>query len=95
MSTPETITANDLLDALAAADALETFCQLPPEDQAYFSRWIGQARNDESHWHRIGALVMAISAGPLGVPTSPGTVIEPESPGMISASRDPSDSRGH
>lgn len=43
------ITAHDLLDTLAEADALKTFLRLPPEDQENFSRWIGQSRDGESH----------------------------------------------
>ena len=66
MSPPnDKITANDLLDTLAAADALNTFLRLPPADQDNFSRWIGKARNDESHWRRINALVLAMRIGPL------------------------------
>lgn len=60
-----TITADDLLDKLAAADALETFLRLPPDDQENFARWIGKSRDDESHWRRINALVLALRIGPL------------------------------
>lgn len=59
------ITADDLLDTLAAADALEAFLRLPVADQESFSRWIGKARDDESHWRRINALALAIRLGPL------------------------------
>ena len=59
------ITADDLLDTLAAADALETFLRLPMEDQDNFARWIGKSRDDESHWRRINALVLAMRMGPL------------------------------
>jgi len=65
MSTPEKITAMDLLDVLDAADALETFNRLPKADQENFKRWIGQARNNISHWRRIDALVSAMITGPL------------------------------
>lgn len=61
------ITAHDLLDTLASADALETFLHLPREDQESFARWIGKARDVESHWRRINALVMAMKIGPLDV----------------------------
>ena len=59
-----TITADDLLDTLAAADALQTFLHLPPKDQENFARWIGKSRDDESHWRRINALVLALRMGP-------------------------------
>lgn len=58
------ITADDLLDALAAADALETFLRLPPEAQEHFALWIGKSRDDESHWRRINALALALRMGP-------------------------------
>lgn len=61
------ITADDLLDTLAAADALQTFLRLPPEDQENFARWIGKSRDDESHWRRINALALAIKMGPFRV----------------------------
>ena len=64
MSATELITAEDLLDALARHDVLDTFCQLPLIDQEKFSRLIGKARNDESHWRRIDALVSALKTGP-------------------------------
>lgn len=60
------ITADDLLDTLAAADALETFLHLPREDQDNFAHWIGKARDEESHWRRINALVLAMKIAPLG-----------------------------
>lgn len=59
------ITADDLLDTLAAADALETFLRLPREDQDKFARWIGKSKDDASHWRRINALALAIRLGPL------------------------------
>lgn len=65
MTDPENeITADDLLDALAAADSLETFLRLPPEAQEHFALWIGKARDDESHWRRINALALALRMGP-------------------------------
>ncbi len=65
MSDAEKITPEDLLERLAKADALQAFLALPVKDQQEFARWVGKARNDESHWHRIDALVAAISLGPL------------------------------
>ena len=64
MSTPELITVDDVMEALATSGVLETFCQLPVIDQERFSRLIGEARNDESQWRRIEALVMALKTGP-------------------------------
>lgn len=64
------ITADDLLDTLASADALVTFLRLPREDQDNFARWIGKARDEESHWRRINALVIAMKIGPLGTGTA-------------------------
>ena len=54
----------DLLDVLDAADALAIFIRLPPSDQEDFKRWIGMARDDESHWRRINAVVQAMTEGP-------------------------------
>ncbi|HWL65596.1 MAG TPA: YdeI/OmpD-associated family protein [Actinomycetota bacterium] len=73
MSEDQTITVEDLLDAMAEADVLETFCQLPQEDQENFSRWIGMARDDESHWRRIHAFVSALRTGPF----EPIALVEP------------------
>ena len=69
MTTPDDgkITADDLLDTLAAAGVLQTFLHLPKEDQDNFARWIGTARDDESHWRRINALALAMRLGPLHV----------------------------
>ena len=65
MSSAEKLSVEDLLDALARADVLETFSRLRPEDQQKFSRWVGKARNTASHWQRINALVLAMRIGPL------------------------------
>lgn len=62
---PRKITAEDLIEALEAADALETFCRLPDEDQEKFIRWIGMARDNDAHWRRVEALVLALRIGPL------------------------------
>lgn len=65
MSSAEKLSVEELLDALARADVLETFARLRPEDQQKFSRWVGKARNSASHWQRINALVLAMRIGPL------------------------------
>ena len=57
--------SHDLLDVLATYDVLETFRRLAESDQERFSRWIGSARDDESYWIRVEALVLALRAGPL------------------------------
>jgi hypothetical protein len=61
---PAKITADDLLDTLAAAGVLDTFLHLPEEDRDNFARWIGMSRDDESHWRRINALALAMKVGP-------------------------------
>ena len=65
---------NNLVDVLATYDVLETFRRLPETDQERFSRWIGSARDDESYWIRVEALVLALRAGPL-------QSTEPDNPG--------------
>ena len=67
MTSSGRITPEDLLDAMARADVLEIFGRLPEADQQKFSRWIGKARDDESHWRRINALVLALRLGPLQI----------------------------
>lgn len=64
MSSDETIAEGDLFTALAEADVLETFRQLPQVDQDRFLGWIEKARGDESRWRRIHALVVAMRTGP-------------------------------
>jgi ferric-dicitrate binding protein FerR (iron transport regulator) len=81
MSTQEKISTEGMIQAMAAADVLETFCQLPQEDQAKFSRWIGKARDDESHWRRINALLMALRTGPLQPSAPQATANYPEATG--------------
>jgi len=73
MSADEKITVEDLLDAMREADVLEVFVQLPPADQDKFAVWIGKARDEESHWRRINALMLALRTGPLypGTPAGP------------------------
>ena len=65
MSSDEKITPDDLLDAMAAADVLESFCHLPEASKREFEEWIGKARDNESHWRRIETLVMAMRSAPL------------------------------
>ena len=65
MKSSETITPDDLLNAMTTADVLETFVSLPPSAQDEFRDWIGKARNDDSHWRRIHALVAAMRSGHL------------------------------
>ena len=57
------ITPDNLLDAMAEADVLEVFCHLPEVAQQEFREWIGKARDDDSHWRRIDALVLAMRSG--------------------------------
>ena len=64
MSSEERITPDDLLDAMAEADVLEVFCHLPEKSQQEFREWIGKSRDNESHWRRIDALVLAMRSGP-------------------------------
>ena len=63
MKSSEPITPDDLLDAMATADVLETFVHLPDSAQEEFRRWIGRARDNDSHWRRIHALVAAMRSG--------------------------------
>jgi hypothetical protein len=49
---------------MAEAGVLERFHQLPEGDQDRFARWIDRARDDESYWRRINALVLALRIGP-------------------------------
>ena len=58
-------TTKDLHDVLVTYDVLETFNRLPREDQDRFFRWIGAARDDDSYWMRVEALVLALRVGPL------------------------------
>ena len=57
-------TVNDVLDAMAREDVLETFVHLPVADLERFSRWIGQARDEEAYRSRINALILALKTGP-------------------------------
>ena len=65
MSPEDEITADDLLNAMAAADVLDGFCRLPEESRREFEEWIGKARDNAAHWRRIDALVMAMRNAPL------------------------------
>lgn len=64
MKPEDRITADDLLDAMAAADVLDVFCHLPERSRREFEDWIGKARNSEAHWRRIDTLVMAMRSAP-------------------------------
>lgn len=64
MSSEDKITPDDLLDAMAAADVLDVFCQLPEASRCEFEQWIGKARDDAGHWRRIQTLVMAMRSAP-------------------------------
>jgi uncharacterized protein YdeI (YjbR/CyaY-like superfamily) len=64
VSSENEITPDDLLDAMAAADVLDGFCNLPEASRREFEAWIGKARDDESHWRRINTLVMAMRVAP-------------------------------
>lgn len=72
MSPDEKITPDDLLDAMTAADVLETFCHLPEASKREFEEWIGKARDSEAHWRRIETLVMAMRSAPLLQTEPPG-----------------------
>jgi uncharacterized protein YdeI (YjbR/CyaY-like superfamily) len=65
MSPEDKITPDDLLNAMAAADVLDRFCQLPEHSRREFEDWIGKARDNAAHWRRIDTLVMAMRAAPL------------------------------
>ena len=71
MSGPERINVEELIDVLEAADVLETFCLLPQSDREKFSNWIHKARDNESQWRRVDALVLALKIGPLQPAASP------------------------
>lgn len=64
MSPEEKITPDDLLNAMAAADVLDSFCHLPEPARREFEGWIGKARDSEAHWSRINALVRAMREAP-------------------------------
>jgi uncharacterized protein YdeI (YjbR/CyaY-like superfamily) len=60
----EKITPGDLASAMAAADVLDSFRQLPEDARRDFERWIAKARDGEAHWRRINTLVMAMRSAP-------------------------------
>lgn len=64
MSSEDKITPEDLLNAMAAADVLDVFCQLPEASRREFEQCIGKARDDAGHWRRIQTLVMAMRSAP-------------------------------
>lgn len=49
---------------MAAADVLDRFCHLPEPSRREFEEWIGKARDNDAHWRRINALVMAMGDAP-------------------------------
>jgi len=57
------ITPHDLSDSMTSAELVGTFHRLPPEIQENFQRWVHRATTTESHWRRIGALVLALRSG--------------------------------
>lgn len=67
--------SKDLLDVLATYDVLETFRRLAESDEERFFRWIALARDEDSYWIRVEALVLALRTGPLQTtnPEGPGT----------------------
>ena len=65
--------SEELIDVLSSSDALETFNRLPVADQVNFSRWVGLARDDESKWRRIEALVLAMRMCTTLYPNMPGS----------------------
>ena len=69
MSSPEQKRTNDLLQALVAGHALDTFRALPLEKQQDFCAWIARASDDRAYWRRIDILVMGMQQAP-----PPGTV---------------------
>jgi len=50
---------------LAEYDVLETFDLLPHIEQEKFTRWIEGASDDDAHWRRVEAFVLALRVGPL------------------------------
>ena len=64
MSPEDKISPDDLLNALAVADVLDTFHALPEASRQEFEEWIAKARDSEAHWRRIDTLVMAMRQAP-------------------------------
>jgi hypothetical protein len=62
--TADEITGEGLVDAMEFAGVLDTFHRLPQEEQERFTRWVGTARDVDSHRRRINALVLALKIGP-------------------------------
>ena len=76
MKPSQAITPDDLLDAMATADVLDTFVLLPESAQEEFRQWIGKARDEEAHWRRIDTLVMALRSAPrLGTGKAEGSLL--------------------
>ena len=73
MSAASETPGSELRAALREADSLETFQSLPRPAQDNLSRWIDKARDDESRWRRIEALVLAMRISPLQSQVPPAT----------------------
>lgn len=72
MTSPTPEPPDDLRDALASAEVLDTFQALPLEEQEKFCDWVDRARDDDSHWRRIEILVLAMRmAPPIKAPVEP------------------------
>lgn len=54
---------DDLTAAMAEADVLDIYLSLPEAERRRFSRWVRLARDDDSYWRRIEALVLAMRVG--------------------------------
>ena len=65
MSTPEQHPTNDLFEALAAEDVLDTFHRLALEEQDKFLAWIERAPDKHAYWRRIDILVLGMRMAPL------------------------------
>lgn len=55
----------ELMDALDEAGVIDIYFSLPQADRARFTRWIKMARDDDSYWRRIEAIVVAMRLSPL------------------------------
>ena len=60
MSRSEKKTAEQVLQALSAADALDAFENLPGSEQGRFLLWIAKASDDEAYRRRTDILVLAM-----------------------------------
>ena len=74
MSSEDRIGPNDLREALATGDVLDTFDRLPEEAKRKFEGWVDKARDETAHWRRIDTLVIAMRSAPRLV------VLDPQAP---------------